>query len=853
MSWETWLSTLWHRVLVEGHATQLVLNRSQEHAVWRTVLEADDELASLKTVDSLAELASDTWRLVCSYDGRRRLRGVTAASSDARSFQRWAAMFERLCRVENFASPSQLEELLLGFVEAGVLVVSGNVLLVGFDALNPAQNALVSALRNAGVPVSELQLEVLTEARLLASAKDKRGELSAAAMWVRSFLQQHPDGQVAVVVPDLEIERPEIDRVFRETLAPELQDIRAGNESAPYEFSVGRSLAEMPMVTSALDLMRWSAGDLPLERVSALLLSPYLSSVAEERGARAEFDAFELRKMRMLRPEVSLDTLVDAIERSRRRSGMQRLLAALRRLRIAARRLEGMDARSYAEWAERMRELLDASAWGTALRETSLDFQIRRKWESALDEMASLDFDGVPIEFAQALTAIEAIARQITFAPESRGAPVQVMGPLEAAGSTFDAVWFLRSGEMDWPMETRSNPLLPWPLQRDLGMPGTDIELESEHSRRMTERVANCAPRVVFSYARETEDGRQRPSSALSSLRLEHVEASELAGDPEPKTAVALEEVEDAAQVRELPDEVIRGGAKILELQAACGFRAFAEHRLSATELESVEPGLDARESGTVIHKALEIFWNEVKSQETLKSMTTEEREDMLDWCITRALHRVEESRATAWDSAYVDMQRERLHRLLRGWLDLELQRGLPFEVKLSEKEFKNVRVGSLRLSVRMDRVDIVEGGEVLIDYKTGLASPNDWLTERPDAPQLPLYAILSNSSPLQGVAFGLVRAGEGRAFAGYEASSGVLPKASRLKESATLEAQVDRWRQVLVALAEEFHRGDARVQPKNYPGTCARCGQRLLCRLDATLLQEDEEEGGTAAEDSRG
>ena len=49
--------------------------------------------------------------------------------------------------------------------------------------------------------------------------------------------------------------------------------------------------------------------------------------------------------------------------------------------------------------------------------------------------------------------------------------------------------------------------------------------------------------------------------------------------------------------------------------------------------------------------------------------------------------------------------------------------------MKLSEKEFKDVRVGPLRLSVRMDRVDVVEGGEVLIDYKTGNASPNDWLT----------------------------------------------------------------------------------------------------------------------------
>jgi ATP-dependent helicase/nuclease subunit B len=61
----------------------------------------------------------------------------------------------------------------------------------------------------------------------------------------------------------------------------------------------------------------------------------------------------------------------------------------------------------------------------------------------------------------------------------------------------------------------------------------------------------------------------------------------------------------------------------------------------------------------------------------------------------------------------------------------------------------------------------------------------------------------------------------------------------------------VDDWRRVLANLAEEFHAGDARVAPKKYPATCDRCAQRILCRLDASLLEEDE--GESAAEVSRG
>ena len=40
-----------------------------------------------------------------------------------------------------------------------------------------------------------------------------------------------------------------------------------------------------------------------------------------------------------------------------------------------------------------------------------------------------------------------------------------------------------------------------------------------------------------------------------------------------------------------------------------------------------------------------------------------------------------------------------------------------------------------------------------------------------------------------------------------------------------------------LTALAEDFYSGQARVEPKHYPKTCAHCDQRLLCRLDPATL----------------
>src|SRR5205823_7250597 len=127
------------RLLIEGHAAQMLLNRTQEHALWRAVLESDRELASLRTMDSLAEMAADAWRLVCRYEGQQRLRGAEG-SADTRAFQRWARAFERRCRTESFLAPAQLEEVLRGAVDKALVgLPTGGVVLVGFDGMTPAQ------------------------------------------------------------------------------------------------------------------------------------------------------------------------------------------------------------------------------------------------------------------------------------------------------------------------------------------------------------------------------------------------------------------------------------------------------------------------------------------------------------------------------------------------------------------------------------------------------------------------------------------------------------------------------------------------------------------------------------------
>ncbi len=835
LPWEAWTASLWRRLLFEGADERLLLNGLQDQMVWRGVIEQDGTRDTLRTINSLTKIARSAWELLGSYGGRDQLRQM-AVTGDTQAFARWAERFERRCHAEGLLSAAQLEQELRRAVKEKRLGVDGEIFLLGFEGMTPAQAGLVDALEAHGCRVhawSLLETERETPPKLVTAANEQ-DELRAAARWARQMLERNPDMQIAIIVPELETEKAEIDRVFREVLAPELEEIGA-NADAPYEFSLGTPLSGAPMIAAAMDLLRWTIAPLGMARVSALLLSPYFGlHAAEELSTRAEFDAFELRRTKLLRPEISLRWI------STQTASAGELLASLSRILTAIHQFadeKGFASdrkRGHAEWMEDVRQLLRTAEWPGSRAMDSVEFQTRRKWESALDSVATLDFAGVRVSFAEALRTLEWALRETTFAPQSQNAPVQVIGVLESAGSTFDAVWFLRGNDA-WPKRSKPHPLLPWPLQRKFLMPGTDAARMQEEARRIAQRIALSAPEVCFSYAVESKDGPQHRSPVIT--QLGGLDTAKILS-PAILTAavVALEEVPDVDRLPLLPDRVIPGGASILKLQAACGFRAFAERRLWATELAAAEPGMDASERGMLVHDVLERFWKIVKAQDALREMAPEQQWNLLAQCIDEALGKHAQASAD-WDQAYLNAQRQRLLHLLPAWLKLELTRK-PFTVKLREQDLDDVPIGPLRLKIRMDRVDLVEGGEMLIDYKTGRATPSDWLGDRPEEPQLPLYAVLTGTEHLQAIGLAKIRPGKEMKLEGYDTGVGnIVPKATTMK-TASLEEQIFAWREVLVRLAEDFHAGKAEVDPKKYPETCKYCAQRIVCRLDVDALE---------------
>ncbi|MGB7190555.1 MAG: PD-(D/E)XK nuclease family protein [Acidobacteriaceae bacterium] len=825
--WDTWLRRQWEaRALADGEAP-LLLSSLQERAVWTRMQREDAAL--VVSPAGMAALAEGAYALLSEY-GAHAERNHTWAKADAESFRRWAASFERECARRNWMPRAGLEAKIAASLNADAL--PEEILLAGFDRVTPAQEGLLRALADCGVRIHFAEMGCEEPRAEFVRAAGLREEIAACAWWARGWVEKNAEARIGILVPDLGAARSGIERVFRRVLMPRTDDIFS-EQAMPFEFSLGHPLADSPGIRAALLLLRWLREPLGEEEVSWLLLSGFLGSSSDQYLALARQDA-RIRARDALSTEIGLEEFL-------RRTGGSRLSCLARledaRKAAAANRIEEQD-RLPGQWIDLVQLLLREAGWPGAADRGTLHYQALRRWERALDEIALLDFDGQRVGYGDFLRTLEAHARETIFSPESHGAPVQVMGALEASGQQFDTVWFLSADDESWPLRGRAHPLLPSDVQRRFRMPYADAENDLALAKAVTARIAVSAPAVVFSHAERNRDGELRPSTLLP--RDAAWRAAEAPDEPMGLRTEPLEEVEDDSGVIAWPVEQSPGGADVLKHQAACPFHAFAAKRLRAEPLNRHEWGLSAAMRGKLLHETLQKIWSpDDGALHSLEELQTAVREGRLDGILTAAIAEAFarlDAQEDAWTRAYLASEQRRLHRRLAEWMRLEAAR-VPFEVIACEEKLHDVNVGGLKLKLRADRIDEVSNFErLLIDYKTGAVSVRDWEGARPNEPQLPLYAVFGNVEDVRGVLFARIRAGE-TGFAGSVADLNrqLLPLAkatAALGATAYTDEMRGEWESALLGLAADFLRGAAAVDPKDGKKSCAHCPMPGLCRV---------------------
>lgn len=837
--WAGWLKCLYRELAARlPEALPVLLTDLQEQHLWRTVQAS--EAKQVVSPAQLAVLAAQAYGLLHQYSAQAERRSTWAEThEDAGLFLRWATEFDALCERLRVLPPSAMAPTLRQHLPH--LRLPEELFIVGFDRLEPAQQELLDAMQAQGCHVMRAHPGEPTQRFELLCADDETQELYACANWARTQLEQAPTRKLAILLPQVAGARARLDRALRRVLTPHAAMSPAGG-ALPYEFSLGIPLGQVPLVYAALQVLRWTTAPLASSAVSALLTGGFFASDAVESLALAEADAV-LRRRGQLHAQAELKSLLFLGSRTLPQGWLARM-GALQTWAAAERNRR----RTHAEWAALAEQQLEAAGWPGHREISSTAYQARQRFASLIVDTAGLSFTGERVRWSTFVSDLRGFAQQTLFAAESLDAPVQVLGIAEASGQIFDAIWVLQATESRWPTTGRPHPLLSTSMQAAHGMPHASSLLDLQLGQLQVARVLASAPVITASYARMGENGELRRSPLLAEWGESHKVTS---SNPLAAVPCAMQTVQEPDTVVPWPAEQPAGGSEIIKRQSACGMQSFAVRRLGASALEDERWGPDARERGDLLHTALEQLWSREPvaadsdrlhtSHDLARAIEDGTAEAKVQAAIARALEKtMKAADGDPWTQHYLLLEHERLATRLNWWLLVEAERG-EFAVVDLEKKVQEAPVGPLRLNLRVDRVDrLADGSRFILDYKTGGdVSAQQWMNERPEEPQLPIYALYGGLDNVSGIAFGQIRAASTKLHS--------LERAQEDKKQRVIldERQLAEWDRILLGLAGQFAEGAAPVNPRSAL-TCDRCGLYGVCRVRSQAdiaLPEDEEE----------
>jgi ATP-dependent helicase/DNAse subunit B len=264
-----------------------------------------------------------------------------------------------------------------------------------------------------------------------------------------------------------------------------------------------------------------------------------------------------------------------------------------------------------------------------------------------------------------------------------------------------------------------------------------------------------------------------------------------------------------------------------LQAQAQCPFQYFARYRLNLADHCEPAIGFEPYERGNVVHEALAYFYQQFSDNQTLESLSEQQRAQSIDNAIEHSLKHLQKNKL------FIATEKQRLTLLLNQWLDFELKRpAFTIENIESTTQFS---IQDFNLTMRLDRVDRLDDNSLLVmDYKTSQqASTQGWYDDRLTSPQIPLY-VLSLGQSCQSATLALVKRGDPK-FVGISKNQTDI-KGIRTTDKDEKHWQwpslQDKWQQQVNNLAFEIKQGYAAVMPDPTSNPCQYCDCYLVCRV---------------------
>lgn len=781
-----------------------ILPSTLERHLWRTSIKQHlDDDTSLINLSSTVPLAKSAHQMALQYK--------LESSALKPQVTRWITAFEARCQALGMI-PSYVAEVRV-IAHLCQKPSAQRVLFVGFEDFTPLYRSFYTSVGGCELsPLSHSHQEQLLW------YEDREQELSAAVDAAIEYTREHPSHRFGIVDPSLGQHRGIVNRLVSERLSLSARSVFTDREIVSVNISAGQTANEVPLIQMSLCLLETWRDRLDMASLYALCHTPFIALADTEALPRS---TFYQQMLSQGRPDNS-----QAFLRERASDLVPGMVSMWSAAYDQSRRLSlNNQTFSVAQWCEYLEHLLLVWGWPGQRETDSSEYQQLVLWR---DLMA--DLKRFPDEISLGLSQFQALLNDhvsnSTFQPEVEDSAIQILGSLEAASLRFDRLWIVGMSDNEFPAPASPHPYIDLHVQRQYRMPHCDAARELQYSKALLAAYRASCPSITYSYSRFDSDIENRPSSLIR-----HLSSCQGAVSISQNTPTEVEWFEDEWAPNVVDPSSIRGGASILADQAACPFKAFAVHRLQLTRLDPVGRSIPPHVMGTAIHLAME----RVLPEGLASSELVQVAESSIEQAAAAAVDLLRQKRPDIMHERLQLLEKQRISALLDAWLELEQLRP-SFVIAATEKPCET-SIAGLPLRLRVDRIDQLQSNRLMIiDYKTGSASTSKWRDDRPDDPQLLLYALLGDNGEIDAIAKASLKFGE-MGFSGMSGNDthikGIKPiqGADGDDPQQLWTDQKIRWHRRLENLAQEFLSGDAQVLPHS-DGSCQYCHLSDVCRI---------------------
>ncbi|MCY4357759.1 MAG: PD-(D/E)XK nuclease family protein [Gammaproteobacteria bacterium] len=869
---DVWARNTWDQLASLGrlpYCTRLLVSDTEERVLWTQIIENSLHSYPLLNPGETAAQASRAYQRMKQWKLQKNHQQELlsfAVIPDLQAFLHWSTMFEKLCKKKSVISLVDcIEQICMDLASPNTLPIANNFVLLNFTQPPPLYRTLFEYLKNVAA-VEEIKPDrqdptISGQSRIFPTVRD---EFTAAASWAKQIMANDSQAHIGLIGQLSDEQHNELERILRNALRPQYL-VEYCSEDVVFNSSRrSSSLMDEALIHDAFlifDLVIKSR-EAQLESFCRLLRSPY---VLPNTGEHTQRTRLEQHLRRRLTNPCRGDDLVYFAGLRNTDYRCPKLMAAIRAVQRKINVLtcsSGMNKQpasaTPAQWSKFLTEVLRRFGWpGRKLTPHQKRVVITR-FEAALTELSGLTPILERVDFSQVLSRLRQICLDTKLKPKfDDRCQISLLSLEEASDLAFDHLWILNFNDQVWPPPVSPTPFLPYPLQRELGMPGSHSNIQVMFARDIfSSLLVSASKTFTVSHHRSGDDQEFRPSSfsaEFTNLALEIESDSSLvlpmfnSKENSHLQLIAIPD-DDAVPLQPRSGDESLGGVNVLNDQSRCPFHAFIQHRLRAEPLESFASGLSPAAKGTAIHLALEKLYAQITERNDL-SVDPDSLWELCNEAAAEAVRYLRQHHRSIMTKRFTQIEKRRIATRLSSFLQIEKERE-KFSVLCTEEKM-SWHYRDMLFNLKIDRIDrLADNTIAVIDYKTGrtAVSSSNWLKERPEDLQLPMYMTVIEETGKHGGTVSAVAVAriniENPGYSGITDQEPFHPTLTSLNSLITKHPEVTGWPELqaklkdgLERIADEFLAGIATITPPDYARNCTNRQIRAMCRLpDATI-----------------